>query len=79
MNFNERPKARVFSCHVCGRKDAPHNESVPVAVGFHYAPCGLPCEGGPISNEERTYHKGVHSKDCVCFSLQNQTLTGTAR
>ena len=54
-----------MTCSVCNRNGlvlighAQHRR-----LAFHWAPCGLPCEGGYIGSEERTYHKRTHSENC---------------
>lgn len=69
MNLINKPsKLKPFHCKLCGRKDVPKysgrmtNKNIP----FHYALCGLPCEGGPIPREERYEHKGSHKIKCPC-------------
>ena len=67
-----RPREGHIFCPFCGRtnlkQDNVRNEKRP----FHFAPdppvaCGLPCEGGPISNDERRDYRETHSGPSHCF------------
>lgn len=67
MTLPVRKRASGY-CYVCGRDDVERREGkLSKELRFHYArTCGLPCVGGPITAEERTYHRGVHTLSHLC-------------
>lgn len=59
-------KKKVADCRICGRRGiAARTIKGHQLPGFHYAPCGLPCAGGPAVIEEDRPH-GVHSVAEAC-------------
>lgn len=60
------PSKKSVRCAECGRQIERRFDKTARrwAPRFHYAPCGNPCEGGPITKEERTYHPKSHVLGC---------------
>lgn len=63
MHVGVRKRAPGVACSRCSRSEVRRGHNG-IDAGFHYAPCGLPCEGGPIPDEERREHNGTHSERC---------------